>query len=151
MRLDAEVKQYIEDSVLCWLATSSADNLPNVSPKEVFTHYEDAFIIVANIASPQTVRNIRENPKVCVSFIDILVQKGYQLKGEAEIAEPTFAGYTEMEKKLTAITGGKFTFATITRIKIQSAKQILAPSYLLFPDTKEEDQRASAKKRYGFA
>ena len=149
MVLDSEVKKYIDDSVLCWLATSSANNWPNVSPKEVFTHFEDRYVIIANIASPQTVRNIRENPNVCVSFIDILVQKGYQLKGEAEIVEPSMPGYTEMEKKLTDITHGKFPFATITRIHIHFAKPILAPSYLFFPETKEEDQVASAKNRYG--
>ena len=149
MILSSEIKKYIDDSVLCWLATSSADNTPNVSPKEVFTHFEGAYVIVANIASPQTVRNIKENPNVCVSFIDVLVQKGYQLKGEAEIVQPSLPGYAAMEKKLTAITGGKFPFATITRILISSAKPILAPSYQLFSETKEEDLVADAKKRYG--
>jgi predicted pyridoxine 5'-phosphate oxidase superfamily flavin-nucleotide-binding protein len=32
-----DVKKYIDQSVLCWLATSNAQNEPNVSPKEMFT------------------------------------------------------------------------------------------------------------------
>ncbi len=147
--LSPEIKQYIDDSVLCWLATSSADNIPNVSPKEVFTHFDDTYVIVANIASPQTVRNIQENPNVCISFIDVLVQKGFQLKGEAEIVDSKDVKYQDMKEKLTSLTGGKFPFNTITRIKIQSAKPILAPSYQFFPETKEEDQVAVAKKQYG--
>jgi len=63
MKLGKEIKEAIDSSVLCWLATSSKENIPNVSPKEIYTHYKDEFIIVANIASPQTVKNIKENKK----------------------------------------------------------------------------------------
>ena len=85
MELTNEIKEYIDRSVLCWLATASIDNVPNVSPKEIFKYYESDKIIVANIASPQTVRNIKRNENVCVSFVDVLVQKGFQLKGKARI------------------------------------------------------------------
>lgn len=149
MELTKDITKYIDQSVLCWLATSSRDNIPNVSPKEIFTNYGDEHLIVANIASPQSVKNIKQNPNVCVSFIDILVQKGYQLKGKAEIIDSSFEDYAEMESLLKAMTGDKFPFPTITKIKIESGKKIVAPSYLLFPDTKEEDQIAGAKTRYG--
>lgn len=76
--------------------------MPNVSPKEVFTYYETDTIIIANIASPQSVRNIHENENVCVSFIDILVQKGYQIKGKAEIITSSAVEFSTMEKALTA-------------------------------------------------
>ena len=38
--LTTEMKKYIDKSVLCWLATSNAENIPNVSPKEIFNYYE---------------------------------------------------------------------------------------------------------------
>jgi len=85
MKLTEEIIESIDTSILCWLATISSENIPNVSPKEIFTHYGDDIIIVANIASPQTVQNIKINENVCISFIDILVQKGFQIKGKAEI------------------------------------------------------------------
>ena len=105
-----DIKDYIDRSVLCWLATSSAENLPNVSPKEIFAFYGSDKIIIANIASPQSIHNIRENPQVCVSFIDILVQKGVQIKGQADIVKKTQADFPEMEKVLLKMTGGKFSF-----------------------------------------
>ena len=83
--LTPEVKKYINQSVLCWLATASAENVPNVSPKEIFTHLGESHIIIANIASPQTVKNILQNAQVCVSFIEIFIQKGFQIKGTAEV------------------------------------------------------------------
>ncbi len=85
--LTQEVKKYINSSVLCWLATSSKENISNVSPKEVFTYFGEEAIIIANIASPQTVKNIKENSNVCISFIDVLVQKGLQIKGSAEVVK----------------------------------------------------------------
>ncbi|MEO0573557.1 MAG: pyridoxamine 5'-phosphate oxidase family protein, partial [Bacteroidota bacterium] len=117
-------------------------------PKEVFNHYGKDSIIVANIASPQTVRNIKQNQNVCVSFIDILVQKGFQLKGTAEIIKKMDAEFNEMERLLTEITCGKYPFSTITKISVQHAKPIIAPNYILYPETTEIEQIKSAKKVY---
>jgi predicted pyridoxine 5'-phosphate oxidase superfamily flavin-nucleotide-binding protein len=150
MKLSEELKACMSKSVLCWLATTSRDNSPNVSPKEIFTHYNDDCIIVANIASPQTVKNIQENPQVCISFLDILVQKGYQVKGKAEILTKTHNDFPDMENLLTQMTQGKFPFATITKITLEQVKSIIAPRYLLYPETTEEEQIESARKAYGF-
>jgi hypothetical protein len=149
MKLTKEIKEYIDKSILCWLATVSSENVPNVSPKEIFSHYETNKIIVANIASPQTVRNIKQNENVCISFIDILVQKGFQLKGKARIIGKTDFEFSEMEKILTEMTGGNFPFATITEITLRQVKPIIAPKYILYPETTETEQIESAKKAYG--
>ncbi|WP_438423421.1 pyridoxamine 5'-phosphate oxidase family protein [Aquimarina macrocephali] len=146
--LTTEIKEYVNKSVLCWLATSSLDNIPNVSPKEVFTYYSNTNIIIANIASPQTVKNIRENNNVCVSFIDVFVQKGFQLKGVANIVAKDDPDYTSIQTPLLQITGGKFPFATITNIVVKEVKRILAPKYILYPETTEEQQIQSALKQY---
>lgn len=149
MKLNKEIKDYINKSVLCWLATSSTENVPNVSPKEIFNHFETDKIIIANIASPQTVSNIKQNKNVCVSFIDILIQKGFQLKGTARIIKKTDTDFLEKEKILTEMTGGNFPFATITEIKVEQVKPIIAPKYVLYPETTEKEQMESAKKLYG--
>lgn len=148
MEVNTEIKECINKSVLCWLATVSTENVPNVSPKEIFTHFKTDKIIVANIASPQTVRNIKQNENVCVSFIDILVQKGFQLKGEAKIIEKTNSEFSKMEKILAEMTGGFFPFATITEITVEQAKLIIAPKYILYPETTEKEQIVSAKEMY---
>ena len=100
MKLTTEIKESISKSVLCWLATVSDKKIPNVSPKEIFNYYGDDKIIVANIASPQTVRNIKQNENVCISFIDILVQKGFQVKGKAIIIEKNNAEFYENGKDI---------------------------------------------------
>lgn len=149
MELTTEIKKSINKSVLCWLATSSTDGIPNVSPKEIFNYYGTNNIIVANIASPQTIRNIKQNENVCISFIDILVQKGFQIKGKAKIIGKIDPEFSEMENVLTKMTDGNFPFSTITKITIEHSKPIIAPKYILYPETTEKEQIESAKKAYG--
>ena len=149
MELTTEIKESIKKNVLSWLATVSNEMVPNVSPKEIFNHFGTDKIIVANIASPQTVRNIKQNENVCISFVDILVQKGFQVKGKAEIVGKTNPEFPEMEKILTEMTGGNFPFATITEITLGQVKPIIAPKYMLYPETTEAEQIESAKKTYG--
>ena len=85
-----------------------------------------------------------------MSFIDILVQKGFQVKGKAKIIKKTDSEFLEMEKVLIKMTEGKFPFTTITEITIEQVKPILAPKYILYPETTEKEQIESAKKAYGF-
>ena len=143
-----EIKKYIDQSILCWLATVSKDGIPNVSPKECFTYYGDKHIIIGNIASPQTVKNIQSNSNVCISFIDILVQKGFQIKGQGQIIDESNDKFKKYYPLIHKLTCGKFPFATITEISIDQVKPIVAPSYILYPETTEEEQIESAKKAY---
>lgn len=149
--LSSEIIKYVDKSILCWLATSSKEGIPNVSPKEVFTHYKDEALIIANIASPNSVKNIIENSRVCVSFIDILVQKGYQLHGIATILKVGDDDFDACNDLLQEITKGKYPYSSITKIDVQKSKQILAPSYLLYPNTTEKDQIIAARKAYNIA
>lgn len=142
-------KMYIERSVLAWLATASQDNMPNVSPKEIFTHWDNKYILVANIASPNTVKNIKTNAQVCLSVLDIFIQKGFQFKGTAELISQEHQDWKIYSTPLIAMAGEKFPFRSLTKITINSTKAILAPSYLFFPETREADQIEAAKKTYG--
>jgi len=60
-------ENYFDQFVLCWLATVSEKGVPNVSPKELFIFEQEKQLLIANIASPQSVKNIRANPQVYVS------------------------------------------------------------------------------------
>ena len=76
--LTPDHKAMAERSVLCWLATASTTGQPNVSPKELFAVADDEHVVVANIASPTSAKNIRANAQVCLSFVDVFAQKGYK-------------------------------------------------------------------------
>lgn len=146
--LTPEVRLAIEGDVLCWLATCGADHRPSVSPKEVFTHFGDDSVIIANIASPGSARNIRDNPHACVSFIDIFRQKGFKVRGRAAVLGPSDAAYAAIEAPLLAITRGEFPFTSAFRVMADDVREIIAPRYHLEPGTTEADQIRSAMASY---
>ena len=88
------VRDTARRSVLCWLATVDAQGQPNVSPKEVWAIADDRHVAVANIASPMTARNIASQPQVCLSFVDVFVQKGYKLVGTAQVVQADDPDFT---------------------------------------------------------
>lgn len=146
--LTDEIKKFVNQSVLCWLATASKEGIPNVSPKEAFTAYGNSNLLIANIASPQSIRNILENEQVCVSFIDIFIQKGYQLKGKAVVIPKSDQTFNSLVGPLVQMVGEKFPIASVINVSITGVKPIIAPSYILFPEITEEEQRANAMKMY---
>ncbi|ABC29796.1 predicted flavin-nucleotide-binding protein structurally related to pyridoxine 5'-phosphate oxidase [Hahella chejuensis KCTC 2396] len=147
MKLD--IQEYANKSVLCWLATSSLEGEPNVSPKEIFLALNPTTILIANIASPISERNIRNNPRVCVSYIDVFEQRGCKIKGAARVVEPADPEWNDYLNKLKTLAGENFPIKNIFEISISKCANILAPSYLLFPEVNVEQQIESAKKAYG--
>jgi predicted pyridoxine 5'-phosphate oxidase superfamily flavin-nucleotide-binding protein len=146
--INKEVKKYIDKSVLCWLATSTKENEPNVSPKEIFTYQDESTLLIANIASPNSIKNIQENPKVCVSFVNIFIQKGFKLKGIATLIDKNDDRFEKKVKPLRALFTDKFPIQSVIEIKITKVTSIQAPSYLLFPDTTEKSQVENAMRTY---
>ncbi|SBT16591.1 Pyridoxamine 5'-phosphate oxidase [Marinomonas gallaica] len=126
---------FAEKSVLCWLATVSADAAPNVSPKEIFTFIDENLVLIANIASPESERNIQVNPKVCVSFIDIFEQRGFKVKGTAQVVTTEDRDWSEYLAALKVLAGESYPIKNIFAVTVESSSKIMAPSYGLFPDT----------------
>lgn len=139
----------IKKSILCWLATVDKAGSPNVSPKEIFDLYDSETLIIANIASPKSVKNIREYDQVCVSMIDIFEQVGCKLKGRANIinhASPKFEAYSQILEMKTA---GKYPFKEVIEVSIESESSILAPSYLFYKEETVAEKKAKAMQQYG--
>lgn len=66
----------------------------------------------------------------------------------AKIVAKNDLEYAAMQTPLLQLTGGKFPFATITNIIVKDVKRIIAPKYVLYPETTEEQQIQSALKQY---
>lgn len=147
--LTSDILQSIDESVLCWLATVNSDGVPNVAPKQVFAAYGSNELIIANIASPTSVHNIRVNPAVCVSFVHVFKQKGYKLLGRAELLTRSHHEFEARYQPLYAIAGETFPIASIIRVAVTAVEPIIAPRYKLYPDTTEQSQIKDALSTYG--
>ena len=148
--IDDRVKQSIKSSVLCWLATVDESGQPHVSPKEIFAAFDERHLVVAHIASPHTVRNIASNPKVCLSFVDVFVQKGFKIQGSAQVVQSNHMDYLKWAEPLVQMIAGKFKISSVVLVEIQRVDPILAPSYQFYPgETTEQNQIEAAMQRYG--
>ena len=143
------VREAARRSVLCWLATVDAEGQPNVSPKEVWAIADEQHVVVAHIASPISARNIAQHPQVCLSFVDVFVQKGFKLLGTAHEVRVGNAEFANWAKPLLAMVGQRFTIHSVLVIRVTSVAPIVAPSYLFYPDeTTEASHVASAMRTY---
>ncbi len=80
MRLSEDMKSLIAEQRLCYAATVCPDGTPNLSPKGTIATFDDSTIMFADIRSPQTVANLRQNPAIEVNVVDPVRRRGYRLK-----------------------------------------------------------------------
>ena len=85
--LTDDMKRVVSEQRLGFVATVCADGTPNLSPKGPTTVWDDDHLVCANIRSPGTLTNLRQNPSVEVNVVDPFVRKGYRFKGVASILE----------------------------------------------------------------
>jgi predicted pyridoxine 5'-phosphate oxidase superfamily flavin-nucleotide-binding protein len=139
--LTDDMKRVVEQQRLGFVATVCADGTPNLSPKGTVCVLDDGHRMFADIRSPGTVANLRENPSIEVNVVDPFVRKGYRFKGQAEVFE---AG-AEFER-LVAIFGSRGMFdaprrvRAIVVIRVAQAAPLISPGY--DRKTNEETVRA---------
>jgi uncharacterized protein len=136
--LSNEVQISAARSVLCWLATVNENGQPNVSPKEIFAAFDTEHLVIANIASPNSVRNIEVNPLVCISFIDVFVQKGFKVKGAARNVRRKDTDFSHWAAPLEAKAGPRFPIHSVLVVRATAIEPIL-----------EQSQVVSALRTYG--
>jgi len=149
MILDELTRDLVEKSVLCWLATVGQDGHPSVSPKELWNTYGTDSLVIADIASANSVTNMRTQPKVCVSFVDVFRQKGMKLYGSAEVVPNDANDFQKMGSQLLGIAGDKFVIRNLIHVRVERASKIIAPSYKLFPDMDEQTMMEESYRTYG--
>src|SRR5437764_9114741 len=83
--LTNDMKRIVGEQRLGYVATVCSDGTPNLSPKGTTTVWDDDHLVFADIRSPGTVENLRFNPSVEISMVDIFRRKGYRFKGNGSV------------------------------------------------------------------
>lgn len=148
-RFEAEIREDARNAVLCWLATIGPGGWPNVSPKEIYGILGDGRVAIADVASPQSVRNLAADPKACVSFVDVFRQRGWKLIGTGRIAAPGGAEDQEAFALLRTLAGPDFPIRHVLILDVERIERIWAPSYVLYPERPADDRARAAYARYG--
>jgi predicted pyridoxine 5'-phosphate oxidase superfamily flavin-nucleotide-binding protein len=99
-KIPQEIQEFIKGK-MAWVATASADGIPNSTPKGSVRVIDDEHLVFADLFSLKTRANLKENSKAAVTVVDEKSYKGYQLKGSAELltAGPIFDQVAEELKK----------------------------------------------------
>ena len=141
-----EIKNFVNFQKLGYVATISADNTPNLSPKGTIMILDESYLAFADIHSPQTVENLKCNPSIEINVVDPFSRRGYRFKGIAEIISSgdEFSKIISYYKTL----GVKSSINSIILVKIEKLSEVLSPLYDL--GYTEEELTAKWKKHYKF-
>jgi len=85
--ITTEIKDFLNLQKLGYVATVSSDGKPNISPKGTIIGWSSEMLAFADIRSPDTMKNLIDNPHVEINVIDPLLRKGYLFQGEARILQ----------------------------------------------------------------
>ena len=86
-KLSDNVKETIAEIRPAIIATASKDGKPNVSAKGSFRVLDDDHVIFADISSPRTIANLKENPQVSILVVHPKSMRGCRIWGKGEILD----------------------------------------------------------------
>ncbi|MBM4237448.1 MAG: pyridoxamine 5'-phosphate oxidase family protein [Euryarchaeota archaeon] len=102
VKMTEEVREFIGKIRPAYLATASKDGTPNIAPKGSLTAIDDETLLYADIVPGKTRENLKEYPKVAVSWADPTTLRGVQIKGTAKSISSGKV-YKETCKKIAAL------------------------------------------------
>ena len=125
--ISADMKRVVEEQRLGFVATVCPDGSPNLSPKGTTAVWDADHLVFANIRSPGTLANLRQNANVEVNVVDPFVRKGYRFKGVASV----FASGPLYDKIITFYKERGVTSAIreVVMVRVQRAQPIESPAY----------------------
>ena len=122
--------QLVERQRLGYVATVRPDGTPSVSPKGTLSAIDDHRLAFADLRSPGTVANLRQNPAVEVNVVDPFVRKGYRFTGTAAVLE---AG-PEFERLVAwfgdrGLHDGPRRTRTVVVVTVEAVRPLVSPGY----------------------
>lgn len=138
--LTEDMKRLVGENRLGFYATVCPDGTPNLSPKGTTIVYDDDHLAFLDLASPGTLSNLKRNPSIEISMVDLFVRKGYRFKGTATIVTggPIFEEIRNSYKGSAVqelISGVR----SAVLVKVERALPLVSPGYV--PGITEEAMR----------
>jgi hypothetical protein len=111
---------------------------------------DDEHLAFADIMSPATIRNLRNNPNIEINMVDPFLRRGYRFKGVAEIVTEGET-YDLVANELWDREGRQYPVNAVVHIKVQVALPVRSPAYVFNKGVEEENVRKIWLERYGVA
>jgi len=122
-----EINDFLNLQKLGYVATVSSDGKPNISPKGTIIRWDSQTLAFADIRSPDTMKNLKDNPNVEINVIDPLLRKGYLFQGTARI----IGDGTVYEEILDCYrnNGIKSPINSIVLVEVSNVSDVTSPLY----------------------
>jgi predicted pyridoxine 5'-phosphate oxidase superfamily flavin-nucleotide-binding protein len=127
--LTDDMKRVVREQSLGFVATVCPDGTPNLSPKGTTTVWDDDHLVFADIVSPGTISNLRQNPAVEVNVVDPIRRCGYRFKGRAEVHVDgaVFDAVIALYRTNGSIAATRA--KSVVVIAVESAAPLVSPAY----------------------
>jgi hypothetical protein len=126
--LTDDMQRLVREMRLGYTATVCPDGTPNLSPKGTIHFWDDDHLIFADIRSPGTIRNLRQNPAIEINVVDPFARRGYRFKGTATIHpqdDPRFAEFLAFFRE----RGSTSPIRAIVLVRVMRALPVTSPAY----------------------
>ena len=125
--ITSEIKNFLNLQKLGYVATVSSDGKPNISPKGTLIGWTSKMLAFANIRSPDTIKNLQNNPYLEINVIDPLLRKGYLFQGTARIIEN--GDLYEDLLNYYRVNGIKSPINSIVLVDVSNVSKVISPLY----------------------
>lgn len=127
MKITNEIKSFLKQQKLGFVATINKNNTPNLSPRGTIFAWDDEHIIFADIKSPQTTKNLEKNSMIEVNVINPITRKGILLSGSTVILKEgkEFSQILDFYKK----QGIQSKISAVIKVKVNEIQEITSPLY----------------------
>jgi predicted pyridoxine 5'-phosphate oxidase superfamily flavin-nucleotide-binding protein len=124
-----DMRSIVESAKLGFVATVCEDGSPNLSPKGSVLVYDDEHLVFMDMASPNTVANLRRDPRVEINVVDFLKRRGYRFKGTATFERAGDAGYEWVRQWVLNTHGPEYPCNEAVVIRVDRALPVNSPAY----------------------
>jgi hypothetical protein len=128
--MSTEVIDFVKKIKLGFVASVFTDGKPHLSHKGTLTVYDDQHLIFADIASPRTVENLRQNSDAVIEVVDFFSRKGFRFVGKAQIipvgaeSQPFVSFYESWGLEDVPSKVKNFVL-----VKVETVQQTFSPAY----------------------
>ena len=127
--LSTSMIKLINDHKLGFVASIDSDGSPNLSPKGTFVVLDSEYLMFSEIRSPNTLRNIQQNPEVEINFVDPFSRKGVRVKGITRVIEKTDEEFNQLFHYFEQWGELSRLIRHIVIIKITRSRTLCSPIY----------------------
>jgi len=126
-KLSKEIENFLNVQKLGYVATVSSNNTPNLSPKGTIIAWDENNLAFADIRSPNTIKNLEENPNLEINVVDPLLRKGYRFSGKGSIIREGDDFEAILQKYRE--NGIKSEINAIVLVKVGKISEVTSPLY----------------------